>query len=392
MKEIVIGLAGLSFASKNLGCAALAVSFYRGLVELLQQQDADKKYRIISFSAFPRNYADFADPAYPVQFVEYHLSRIDCVIHVLTAIRKCDCIIDFTEGDSFSDIYGSATFVRSSFTKVCAILTHARLILGPQTYGPYSHILSRKIAKFLIEHADTVCARDAESKTYLELLGVRHPVGVYTDVAYLLPYRKTAKDPNAPVQVGINVSELLWKPFAETHKKFGLTVDYKMYIRKLIQALLARGAYRVVLIPHVGEKGDPAANDYTACAEVKAEFEECTLLNGFSDPIAAKTTIAQMDAFVGARMHATIGAFSAGVLSIPFAYSKKFSGYYDRLDYPLLIEGRSLTTEQAVDKTLSYIRNRKSYADAQKASMRKSQECLAAFYGTIGRTITGERL
>ena len=48
-----------------------------------------------------------------------------------------------------------------------------------------------------------------------------------------------------------------------------------------------------------------------------------------------------MDFFVGARMHATIGAFSSGVPVVPMAYSRKFNGLFiDTLDYPYICDMR----------------------------------------------------
>lgn len=54
-------------------------------------------------------------------------------------------------------------------------------------------------------------------------------------------------------------------------------------------------------------------------------------------------------------MHATIGAVSAGVATIPFAYSKKFKTMFGNLNYKYVIEARDLDTQTAIDKTLEYI-------------------------------------
>ncbi len=69
-----------------------------------------------------------------------------------------------------------------------------------------------------------------------------------------------------------------------------------------------------------------------------------------------KNYIAAMDILVASRMHASIGAYSAGICSIPFAYSRKFAGVYDDLGYKYLIDGTKMNTEEAVDKTIDYIK------------------------------------
>ena len=64
-----------------------------------------------------------------------------------------------------------------------------------------------------------------------------------------------------------------------------------------------------------------------------------------------------MDIFIGARMHATIAAFSAGVITIPTGYSRKFKGLYDSIEYPYVIDLQNMTTSEAIEKTLEYIEN-----------------------------------
>ena len=77
-----------------------------------------------------------------------------------------------------------------------------------------------------------------------------------------------------------------------------------------------------------------------------------------------------MDVFIGARMHATIGAFSSGVATIPVSYSRKFEGLYDSLEYDYLVHAREDSTEEAVCKTIEYI---KQY-EQLKRSVKKSLE------------------
>lgn len=76
-----------------------------------------------------------------------------------------------------------------------------------------------------------------------------------------------------------------------------------------------------------------------------------------------------MDVFIGARMHATIGAFSSGVATIPTAYSRKFNGLYEGLQYPYVVDLLNEATEACVEKTLEYI---ESYGILQK----RVKECM----------------
>ena len=53
-------------------------------------------------------------------------------------------VFDFTEGDSFSDIYGLKRFALTSFFKFVTIKKDGCLVLGPQTYGPFKNKLVKK--------------------------------------------------------------------------------------------------------------------------------------------------------------------------------------------------------------------------------------------------------
>jgi len=46
---------------------------------------------------------------------------------------------------------------------------------------------------------------------------------------------------------------------------------------------------------------------------------------------------------MGARMHATIGAFSSGVPVVPMAYSRKFNGLFvDTLQYDAMVDMKTM--------------------------------------------------
>ena len=89
-------------------------------------------------------------------------------------------------------------------------------------------------------------------------------VEVLTDMAFALPYNKDEYlvDHNK-INVGINVSSLLWDSAYAKDNKFGLKTEYKEFIVKLIQELLNCGRYRIHLIPHVidAEYYESAEND-----------------------------------------------------------------------------------------------------------------------------------
>ena len=113
---------------------------------------------------------------------------------------------------------------------------------------------------------------------------------------------------------------------------------------------------------------------FNQCKIVKNRFfdnDKVICAPAFETPIEAKSYIANMDIFVGARMHATIGAVSAGVATIPFAYSKKFKTMFGNLDYKYVIEARNMDTDAALKQTKDWIVN---YNELEKASLKAREK------------------
>ncbi len=354
-----IGLLGFDFSSANKGCEALAYSF----INLLGTMGIEEKIQIYNFSyckvgAISNKYPD-------IKFIDCKLSLKNPIylMKLRSIFSKMDFIFDVTFGDGFSDIYGKIWLVITNILKQNAIYSKAPLVLLPQTYGPYKNTVLRMWSKSIIKHSDLVYSRDLDSANELNSSCGNNIIPL-TDMAFALPYDSSMYSFNTDkVKIGINVSSLLWdSPYARDNK-FALKVDYVDYINTLIDELLLNSNYEIHIIPHVIDKENYTApeNDVRACEDVKRRFgDRIVLAPAFDNPIEAKSYISNMDVFIGARMHSTIGAVSSGIATIPFAYSKKFEGLFGNLDYPYIVDGRKFSTKEAVKLTKEYIDNRKA--------------------------------
>ena len=142
------------------------------------------------------------------------------------------------------------------------------------------------------------------------------------------------------------------------NNQFGLTVNYPEYCRRVIRTLLSKENIEVVLVPHViSDNLSEIDNDCVACHDLLEEFLDLKASPNFMTPVEAKSYIAGMDGFTGARMHATIAAFTTGVPVLPFSYSPKFEGLYGSMDYNHIISGCKDDTETAIEKTLEFFDN-----------------------------------
>lgn len=381
-----IVLLGFDFECPNKGCEALSYAF----VSMLQRIFQDERLEIHnvthkdSLGIFPQKYPD-------IKFVHHRASYKSprFFIDMARWNRAADLIFDITYGDSFSDIYGKKWLVKTNIYKQLAVWSKTPFILLPQTYGPYEDPKLKRWSLSLIRRSDKVYSRDQISCEYVMREG-NTQVQTVTDLAFALPFDRQMyqMEDSGKVKVGVNVSSLLWEGGFTKDNQFGLKVDYQAYCRRLIGRLLESGDYEVHLIPHVIEDKEGAPeNDLRPCRILGGEFPEAVLAPGFETPIEAKSYISCMDVFTGARMHATIGAFSSGAATIPFSYSRKFEGLYGNLNYPYVIAGKSLTTEEALERTMDYIEKRKELKDRAQGAMEEIKAKLASLEQEIAHMV-----
>ena len=122
--------------------------------------------------------------------------------------------------------------------------------------------------------------------------------------------------------------------------------------------MLGKENTEIVLVPHViSDNLSEIDNDCVACQDLLKEFPTLKVSPNFLTPVEAKSYIAGLDGFTGARMHATIAAFTTGVPVLPFSYSPKFEGLYGSMNYNHIVSGCKDDTEIARQKTLEFFAN-----------------------------------
>ena len=266
--------------------------------------------------------------------------------------KEADFILDIGQGDSFADIYGEFRFKLIDIIHTIARKYHKSYCLLPQTIGPFENEEIKKQAIKSIEKASLCMARDKQSYDYvLENVPQQKNVSEYIDVAFFLPYEMISQDKNY-IHVGINISALLWHGGYTRNNQFGLKCDYQSLARQLIDYFLNQENVKVHLVPHVVGSERSIENDYAVSYDLWREYDNPNLLIAplALGPIEIKSYIAGLDFFMGARMHATIGAFSAGVPVVPMAYSRKFNGLFlDTLSYNHMVDMKTMDNDDIVE-------------------------------------------
>lgn len=353
---MIVGLLGTDFSSNNRGCGALGYASVEILNSVCKEKGVNLEVYAFLYRLDPK--PQINDPNVVMHYIIIKPKKIAFWKQAVQVFNKCDFVWDFTGGDSFSDIYGIKRFILNSAVKELAILCKTKFFMAPQTIGPFEKKLALLWAKHILKKSDICFVRDSISEEYVKNTFGVVPM-VTTDVAFALPYPEAELRTKDKICVGLNPSGLLWDGTKEFCVSKHIKVDYKEYIKGVLSFLCNQGDYEVFLIPHsFSKKLEYPENDYRACLELNKMFPSTKLLCDFETPMEAKQAISSMDVFIGARMHATIAAFSTGVVTIPFSYSRKFEGLYQDLLYPFVISATRMETQEAVDKTLKWIADR----------------------------------
>ena len=265
------------------------------------------------------------------------------------AVAQSKAVLDISGGDSFTDLYGPRRFQAMVLTKRLALDSGVPLLLLPQKLGPFQDPANHRVAVEILRQASAVWVRDAESYRFLQnALGGqfhpdRHKLGV--DVAIALPTQRprdispaVAEMLSAPRDfplVGLNVSGLLCNRAEASRRDFALADEHPAQIESIARALLETDtSIRLILVPHVHRPlGDPES-DLAAANELVARLGSSAdgrvhVASGKLSAMELKWVLARLDWFAGARMHATIGAFSSGVPTLGLGYSDKTRGVFE---------------------------------------------------------------
>jgi colanic acid/amylovoran biosynthesis protein len=347
---VTVGLLWHSFGSGNLGVGALTESNIAIVARVLEDLGCRASFRVFGTGEshagkFP---SVFGKSGHTIDVRPFRLMRRSFT----SEVEACDLVLDIGEGDSFTDIYGFKRFFYLWLSKRRVIWAKCPLVLCPQTIGPFQGKTVMYLARRVMEQATRVFARDHSSMILLKSMGLERDAREVIDVAFALPYDPPTARLRGTIRVGLNVSALLFHGGYSGDNQFTLTVDYRQFTESLIEDFSQRTDVELHLVAHVVPDDMLVEDDYALAKSLQNRFENIVLAPRFESASQAKSYIAGLDFFSGARMHACIAAFSAGIPVIPFAYSRKFNGLFSTLGYEHIADGKILSTEAAVRAVL----------------------------------------
>ena len=318
----------------------------------------------------------------------------------LRELNEADFVASIAGGDSFADIYGLERLLYVSLPQILILLLGKKLILLPQTIGPFRRRFSKGVAKYILKRAEHVYLRDFRSIAECQnLLGnekeAKAPMFCY-DVAFSMDPiapadRKMVEklgDSQAPI-VGVNVSGLLYSGGYTGKNEFGLRGDYREFIRRVIAFLIEEKRSRVVLVPHVF---GGAESDLGVCEQIYKELSPTygdrllAVLDQY-DQNEMKYLIGKCEMFLGSRMHACIAALSQTIPAVSVAYSDKFIGVMETLGIESTVaDARELTVDGLLDVVNRVYEQREAIHLQLQAKMVEVRSEMLRAFANLGNT------
>lgn len=279
----------------------------------------------------------------------------------LKAVREADVAVALSGGDSFSDIYGLGRFLYVYLPQRLVQALGVKLVMLPQTIGPFRTAAARHLARGLLRRSHRVFARDRASQQAAQaLLGDRaEPARFCCDLGFILEPQAPGPELLAEIAalkadgralVGLNVSGLLMMGGYRRDNAFGLSLDYPRFIEQTLEFLIRSKNADVLLVPHVF--GHTDESDLAACMAIEAKASSLypgriACVRTRLDQNQIKHVIGQCDMLVGARMHACIAALSQAIPAVGIAYSDKFDGVFATVGAQALVaDARRSSGEQ----------------------------------------------
>jgi polysaccharide pyruvyl transferase WcaK-like protein len=403
-KNMKICLLGASFDTGNMGVSVLAESS----IKVILNKWPDAEIVLLGSGYAPQEYhlsilsKEICVRTLPIRFCKniflpYHFLKFvfyGLLLKILPGLRmreyvanrnkyfrllfETDFVADITGGDSFSDIYGFRRFFLVFLCRWLVISLGKKLVLLPQTYGPFKGLLTQKMARYVLKHANLIYSRDRAGIEYLKnVLNIDSNSGKVRfapDVAFVLDSRKPddfdatlltkAKNGNTTL-VGLNISGLLFNGGYTKDNMFNLKSDYRELVFQLIKHLMQNEKVVILLVSHVFPPAELSVeSDLEACRKVFAELREIYpgrlfCVEGQYDQSEVKYVIGVCDFFIGSRMHACIAALSQGIPAVGIAYSRKFSGVFESIGLnDCVVDARSCEERETLEKLVSLFKRR----------------------------------
>jgi colanic acid/amylovoran biosynthesis protein len=250
----------------------------------------------------------------------------------LAKFRNCDAVV--VKGGGFIHSYGAITDAYQIyyllFYMLLAIRYGKKLLILPNSIGPLKNGIARRLAIYVMNHADYVSVRESVSNDYLLSMKSLHShIYHHADLGFFLnasagfdaiDYLKNHGVDTSKQMVGITLRPYRFPGDANPEEKYRNYIDS---VVALVQKLLEK-RYQIILFSHTLGPG-AHENDTLALEELSAILDERNLPYKFIEDVAldcrqVMSIYSHFTFLVGTRFHSVIFAQNSFVPTIAISY------------------------------------------------------------------------
>lgn len=318
------------FGAGNLGDDAILLGFIQGLGQTnhnitVMSGNPDETRRLYGLDAIDRkNMNAFKD-----------------------AVDKCDALI-FPGGSIFQDASSVKSVAYYGQMVKTAKSKGKRVIFLGQGVGPLNTFLGKRWAASAFDMADVIAVRDPASMALLQSLGVKKPIKVTADMAFLLPQPRENDGPNYGVggmkAVGISV---------RPHGK-------KDEVKELFGEF-ARLLFNAQIMPVFIEM-DKQHDNQLILDISKSQGGKIPDMRNLQTPMQVQQRMSRLDAVVAMRLHAGILAATVGIPPFMVSYDPKVTAFAKLLDLQAAPSVVGLTPQRLFESFMQFLKDRERNA------------------------------
>jgi len=316
------------FGCGNLGDDSILVGLSESLVDL------DVKFTMLSGAP------DETFRLYGMRSVP----RLDLKA-VQEAIVESDYVV-FPGGSIFQDVTSirSAGYYNSLVQR--AKKAGKKVFMLGQGVGPLNTWFGKRLALSAFNMADEIVVRDPGSMALLRSIGVKRPIKLGADMAFLMPPPPDQTEESAYQVGGMRTIGISPRPFGRNVKK----------IQQLF-ADLAKKLYESNMIPVMIEMDQ--REDGPLIYEIgKRLGGKVPDIRGMATPMMVQQRMARMEAVIAMRLHAGILASSVGVPPYMISYDPKVTALAKLLELAPAPPIDSLTAPRLFENFMEFLKDR----------------------------------
>jgi polysaccharide pyruvyl transferase CsaB len=315
------------FGSGNLGDDAILLGFIQGL--------GNEGHDVTVMSGVPeethRNYGFRVVPR----------KNFDAIKE---AMDHCDALV-FPGGSIFQDA-SSVMSVKYYHTLVnMAKAKKKKVLLLAQGVGPVNSFFGKRWTAAAYNMADAVTVRDPFSAQALQSLGVKRPVRVTADMAFLLP-RPTEHPDSQEYRVGNMTSVGI------SVRPHGKGKEVVTLFGELCRLLFQANVKPVLLEMDRNEDG-PLILEIS-----KAQGGKIPDARKLQTPMNVQQRLARMDTVIAMRLHAGILAATVGIPPFMVSYDPKVTAFAKMLDIAAAPPIEGLTAQRLFESFMAFNKER----------------------------------